>query len=301
MDEYGFISSDTGTNVEEIRPEDQLKWRRVLEKYPRDRIRECAKLEKLVLKGLPSFLRHRLYWSFVHEHFSVDYTLLKSKGCGYEYQIDVDIQRTFRTHFMYKDRYGPGQCRLFHVLVAFANYVPAIGYCQGMSNIVGVVLMYFDEEECFRMLVSIMKKNSLQGLFDKTLSKMGDIIECQEAVFKECIQDIYEHLLKEGIDLSVYAYSWYLTLFTRFDIRVTLRIWDVFMFYDFSVLFYVAASLLKYFERDVFRLRDEGLVEFLGSIETQAIDPDRIIETMQNFLKRTDRGSVQKRMGIGKN
>ncbi len=43
-------------------------------------------------------------------------------------QIDVDVLRTFRTHIMYRERYGIKQQALFHVLVAYSMYNPVSYY-----------------------------------------------------------------------------------------------------------------------------------------------------------------------------
>ena len=49
---------------------------------------------------------------------------------------------------MFRTRYGPGQRALFNVLRAFSNYDKQVGYCQGMTNIVTILLMYYTEEVC---------------------------------------------------------------------------------------------------------------------------------------------------------
>jgi len=38
------------------------------------------------------------------------------------------------------------QQALFHVLAAYSMYNTEIGYCQGMSQIAALLLMYFNEE-----------------------------------------------------------------------------------------------------------------------------------------------------------
>lgn len=35
---------------------------------------------------------------------------------------------------------------LFNVLRAFSNYDEEVGYCQGMSNVVATLVLYFEEE-----------------------------------------------------------------------------------------------------------------------------------------------------------
>jgi len=41
------------------------------------------------------------------------------------------------------------QQALFHVLAAYSMYNTDVGYCQGMSQIAALLLMYFNEEVCF--------------------------------------------------------------------------------------------------------------------------------------------------------
>lgn len=61
-------------------------------------------------------------------------------------QIDLDINRTYRNHIVFRERFGQGQVELFHILNAYAAYDPDVGYCQGMSDITGFLLMYIPEE-----------------------------------------------------------------------------------------------------------------------------------------------------------
>lgn len=60
------------------------------------------------------------------------------------------------------------QQSLFCVLTAYAVYNTEIGYCQGMSQIAGLFLMYMDEEDAFWCLHSLMvdKRYSMHGKKD---------------------------------------------------------------------------------------------------------------------------------------
>ena len=82
-------------------------------------------------------------------------------------QIDKDVLRTFRNHIMFYDRYGIKQQQLFHVLAAYSVYNPVLGYCQGMSSLVAVLLMYLNEEDAFWGLVTMTsnKKYAMHGFF----------------------------------------------------------------------------------------------------------------------------------------
>ena len=53
------------------------------------------------------------------------------------------------------------------VLAAYAVYNTEIGYCQGMSQIAGLFLMYMDEEDAFWCLHSLMvtRRYTMHGKF----------------------------------------------------------------------------------------------------------------------------------------
>lgn len=80
-------------------------------------------------------------------------------------QIDLDVNRTYRDHEMFRKRYrfalglsllivdastcsifSIKQRELFHVLAAYSMYNTEVGYCQGMSQIAALLLMYMSEE-----------------------------------------------------------------------------------------------------------------------------------------------------------
>ena len=44
-------------------------------------------------------------------------------------QIDLDVNRTYRDHLMFRERYGLKQQALFHILGAYSVYNSEIGTC----------------------------------------------------------------------------------------------------------------------------------------------------------------------------
>lgn len=57
------------------------------------------------------------------------------------------------------------QKHLFHVLAAYSMYNTEVGYCQGMSQIAALLLMYMDEEEAFWGLSHLLvnKRHMMHG------------------------------------------------------------------------------------------------------------------------------------------
>ncbi|XP_070086491.1 TBC1 domain family member 3K isoform X4 [Equus caballus] len=71
-------------------------------------------------------------------------------------QINQDVNRTFRNHIMFWNRDGIKQQALFHVLAAYSVYNTEVGYCQGVSEVAAVLLMFLGEEDAFWALAQLM-------------------------------------------------------------------------------------------------------------------------------------------------
>jgi USP6 N-terminal-like protein len=288
--EYGFITEQFRSTVEISAQSLKSKWYEIIEKYQNDykKYRQSRNVLKIIRYGIPISLKYTLWKIFINKSFTHEYECLKKTPSEYSHQIHVDVQRTFRTHFLFFKPYGRGQSELFNILVAFSNYMPNIGYCQGMSNFAAILLMYFPEEEAFEMMVNVIQKNKLETLFDKSLSKISKIQHLQIELFKLIIPDILNHLLENNIDISVYAISWYLTLFTRFEIKYVLRFWDLFLYLDFSIFLFISTSIVKFFRDIILDLKGEQLVEFMGKIDTFEMDIESIIHDSLKYAHKYD-------------
>eukprot|EP00494_Astrolonche_serrata_P022694 UN22951 len=81
--------------------------------------------------------------------------------------IHADLDRTFPTHKKFRNKSGNGQKRLYNVLYAYCVHDHEVGYCQGMGFIAALMLMYYQEEDAFYILVALLrdKKYNMRGLF----------------------------------------------------------------------------------------------------------------------------------------
>ena len=70
-------------------------------------------------------------------------------------QIDLDINRSYRNHILFRERFGEGQISLFNILKAYAVYDQEVGYCQGMSDMTAFLLMYIPEEVFIIIIIII--------------------------------------------------------------------------------------------------------------------------------------------------
>lgn len=72
---------------------------------------------------------------------------------------------TFGDDYLSRERYSIKQKSMFYVLAAYSMYNMEVGYCQGMSVLAGLLLLYMDEEDAFWGLSVLLadKKYSMHG------------------------------------------------------------------------------------------------------------------------------------------
>jgi len=199
-----------------------------------------------------------------------------------------------------------GMARLRRVLRAYALYDPEVGYCQGMSFFVAMFLMYRPpppgltaaaiagggegagedpgEERAFWQLVGAMWRpgpSQLRPLYTADMHSIRahmhglGLLAASTAVCPRAS----EHMAAEGIEISMFATPWYMTVFSSgFPFDLVTRVWDVFLAEGFKVLHRVALALLKRFEADIVARPFEELVGFLSREMPNLVDPDEIME-----------------------
>ncbi|KAF7684327.1 Rab GTPase-activating protein 1-like [Astathelohania contejeani] len=280
--QYGFITiSDVVSSIDmrEIIKKDK-NYKQLL-----SIIQSGGYWESIIKITIPNYDRYRLWKIFIYRNVDVNYEYLLTKECGYEVQIYNDVKRTFRNHILFDDIYGIGACRLFKVMVAYANYNPKIGYCQGMTDIVALLLMYFPEKEAFQVLINIIEKNKLNNLYNIDLDEIYHIMALQEDICLKTIPNIYNHL-RNFVDKILYMPDWYITLFTRFVFELTLRIWDHFLFYGFDILPFFGAAILKDVEKEILDCNDsETLLLFIKTLNTRSFNIDYIVKWVNEHYK----------------
>ena len=184
------------------------------------------------------------------------------------FQIDLDVNRTYRDHIMFRERYNPRQNALFHVLAAYSVYNTELGYCQGMSQIAALLLMYlYDEEDAFWALHRLMvhPKHAMHGFFIQGFPKLLRFQAHHDKVMRKFLPKLKKHLDRQGIDTGIYTLKWFFQCFldrVRFIKRIqtkcnltnslilqipfslTLRVWDLYILEGERVMIAMAYSIL---------------------------------------------------------
>ncbi|PFH37506.1 TBC domain-containing protein [Besnoitia besnoiti] len=193
--------------------------------------------------------------------------------------IARDINRTFPKHVLFRDIHQKGQQALFNVLKAYAIFNPDVGYCQGMGFLAGILLMYMTEEDAFYMLVCLLHKYNMQGLFTPGLPTLEKYFFQFQRLFQKHMPRLSVHFRNEGVEASMYLSGWMMTLFAyNFSFDCVVKIWDVFLNEGEKVLFRTALAILKIKQEELFTASFEAILEKLKSTPGQ-LDADVLLKT----------------------
>ncbi|KAG1466588.1 hypothetical protein G6F56_004660 [Rhizopus delemar] len=233
-----------------------------------------------VRSGIPPSIRG-LAWQMISRAkdgaLALNYLHLLKLQSPYDKMIQRDLARTFPGHTYFKDSDGQGQEGLYNVVRAFSLYDKEVGYCQGLAFIVGPMLLNMPEEEAFCLLVKLMNTYGLRGHFTPEMEGLQLRLHQFDALVEEYLPRISRHLKQQGINSTMYASQWFMTLFAyKFPLHLVFRIYDVMFTEGISTLFKFAIALLKRNEGQLLGFEFEHLLDFLkNGLFEQYKDDDR--------------------------
>uniref|UniRef100_A0A4W4GV66 Rab-GAP TBC domain-containing protein n=1 Tax=Electrophorus electricus TaxID=8005 RepID=A0A4W4GV66_ELEEL len=225
------------------------KWLKLVKKWEK-----YKSSDRRVYKGIPLQLRGQV-WSLLLDVEKVKkenerkYEKMKEQARLYSTeikQIDLDVNRTFRNHIMFMDRLGVKQQSLFHVLSAYSVYNTEVSYCQGMSQIAAILLMYMNEEDAFWALSQLLtnQKHAMHGFFIPGFPKLQRFQNHHDQILSKLIPKLKKHL--EQMSSGIYSTKWFLQCFIdRTPFTLTLRLWDIFILEGEKMLTAMAYTILK--------------------------------------------------------
>ncbi|XP_061876065.1 USP6 N-terminal-like protein [Colius striatus] len=279
------------------------KWLKMLKSW--EKYKNTEKFHRRIYKGIPLQFRGQV-WSLLldvpkmKEEMKDFYNKLKCQARGSSpdiRQIDLDVNRTYRDHIMFRDRYGVKQQSLFHVLAAYSIYNTEVGYCQGMSQITALLLMYMNEEDAFWALVKLLSgpKHAMHGFFIPGFPKLLRFQEHHDKILKKFLSKLKQHLDSQDMSTSFYTTKWFFQCFLdRTPFTLSLRIWDIYILEGERILTAMSYTILKLHRKHLMKLQMEELVEFLQ--ESLAKDffyeDDFVIDQLQNSISELKRAKL---------
>ena len=142
-----------------------------------------------------------------------------------------------------------------------------------MAFVAGLLLMYMQEADAFYTLVALMArrargggegKYALADLYSHGLPRFGEVMHVFSTLTRKFVPRLSAHFAEVGIDHTMYASQWFLTLFTYsapFDL-VT-RVWDAFLCEGWKPVYRVAIAVLQLNETALLAMEFDALMASL--------------------------------------
>jgi len=252
----------------------------------------CSKMKRYVRKGIPPSLRGEAWFHFsgaeakMRDHMDFyQQLLIKAQDPRYENEyvevIERDLHRTFPENIKFKSTVVSEDGSTFistdnvpiiqslrRVLIAFSLYSPNIGYCQSLNYLVGILLLFMEEEKAFWMLVTIIHDYLPENMYDVTMEGANVDQAVLMILIMEKMPQIWNRLSGgfgwdvEKLDgnmptITLVTSHWFLTLYINIlPIETLLRVWDCLFYEGNKVLFRVALAIIKLNEDKILAIDD---------------------------------------------
>ncbi|KAJ2127470.1 GTPase-activating protein, partial [Coemansia sp. RSA 921] len=247
-------------------------WGNLINNYDAATRSEPRKLARSVYRGIPKAVRGTV-WQLMAKsrddpelgarfrRLVAQRSKPDSEGAGHEKQIRHDLARTFPKLDYFRDADGAGQEGLFNVLRAYALFDPEVGYCQGLSFVVGPLLLNMPDEEAFCVLVKLMYTYGLRGHFLPSMDDLQLRLYQFEHVLADALPWLSRHFQEQGVLPTMYVSQWLMTMFAyRLPIELTFRLFDVVFAEGLDCLLRVAIAVLKRSQTRLLTLEFEGIL-----------------------------------------
>ncbi|KAJ6649202.1 USP6 N-terminal-like protein [Pseudolycoriella hygida] len=303
IDKYGFIYDEriqrqqkTDHCCIDSQLEKERKWIYMLRRWNKKDTVE--KLRSRVFKGIPNNLRSAAWLKLLN----VEKTIAENVGVykrmlelAREFstevrQIDFDVNRQFREHVHYRERYSVKQQALFNVLTAYSMYNRELGYCQGMAGVAGVLLMYMDDEQAFWALNTFMtdSKYAMHGLYIEDFPKLMRLLSHHDKILEKFMPKLRKHLMKHKLESMYYSVKWFFVLFVeKVPFSLCLRIWDIYMVDGERVVVAMAFTILRLHRTKLLKMKDMDLMTDFLLIQLHkdfGYDDDFVIRAVEQSM-----------------
>ena len=301
-DRYGFLHKNPLANVQrdermlEIERERAKKWVKMLTNWDTLYIggKPSEKLRRRIYKGIPDGVRGEA-WKKILNIEKISKKGVYEQFCKIAHsnspdirQIDLDVNRTYRDHMMFRDRFSVKQQALFNILAAYSMYNTDVGYCQGMSGIAALLLMYMNEEDAFWALSELLtdRSHAMHGLFIPEFPKLHRLQDHHDKVVKKLMPKLFKHLEREGVYTSLYSLKWFMQCFLdRLPFSLVLRVYDIYMIDGDKITTAMAYHILKLFKKSILKMDLEKIAPFLQEkLPNYNFNDDDVIETLQESM-----------------
>ncbi|XP_031465112.1 EVI5-like protein [Phasianus colchicus] len=282
-------SSSASSNLSHLEEDTWILWGRIVNEWDEWRKKKEKLLKELIRKGIPHHFR-AIVWQLLCSATDMpvknQYSELLKMSSPCEKLIRRDIARTYPEHEFFKGQDSLGQEVLFNVMKAYSLVDREVGYCQGSAFIVGLLLMQMPEEEAFCVFVRLMQEYRLRELFKPSMAELGLCIYQFEYMLQEQLPELNIHFRSQSFLTSMYASSWFLTLFlTTFPLPVATRVFDIFMYEGLEIVFRVGMALLQFNQAELVQLDMEGMSQVRLGWHPRVLQRNSLLPDEDNVVR----------------
>ncbi|XP_044271093.1 uncharacterized protein LOC123015436 isoform X2 [Tribolium madens] len=262
--------------------------------------------------GIPLEFRKRLWLTLADRHLAargIDWSNVE-RNCFSEWshptdselgvQIVKDLHRTGCSLFCGKDG-KENQALLKRVLLAYARWNKAVGYCQGFNMLAALILQVTDkcETDALKLMIYLIEGVLPDSYFADSLRGLS----VDMAVFRELLRarlprlskhlDALQNAAKEGTTsyepplTNVFTMQWFLTLFCNCLPQPTvLRVWDLILLEGNEILLRTALAIWQTLADRIMGVRSaDEFYCIMGALtrellEFELIDANSLIKTV---------------------
>lgn len=162
---------------------------------------------------------------------------------------------------------GPMHRGLEHVLQAFACFRPDVGYVQGMSYLVAMLLLYMNAEEAFVCLCNLLSRRANLDFYRLKKEAIDAYVSCFDFFFEENLPLLAAHLKECGVTSEMYLMDWNLALFAKaLPLEAAARIWDCYLVEGEVFIMRAALGILRMYAETLCKKDLEGIMVLLVHI-----------------------------------
>lgn len=150
---------------------------------------------------------------------------------------------------------------LFRVLKGYSLFDPEVGYTKDLALIATPLVCNMSELEAFGLLVKLMKSYKLRELY----ADGPQLILYQfDRILEDSLPEIHINLSRKGVRSSVYASSWFLSLFGLvLDLNVLQRLYDVVIAEGIEATLKFAVGVIRRNASKIMELEFSELSDFM--------------------------------------
>ncbi|XP_076321652.1 ecotropic viral integration site 5 ortholog-like isoform X2 [Tachypleus tridentatus] len=241
-------------------------WDQVVNEWDYFIKKKYSYVKDLIRKGIPHNFRGTVWQRLCNAQACPakdKYAEYLNSSSPCEKVIRRDIARTYPEHEFFQEKDGPGQQSLFNVMKAYSLHDREVGYCQGTAFIVGLLLLQMPEEEAFTVMVRLMEDYRLREMYKPTMAELGLCMYQLENMVQEILPEIHIHLQSQSFHTSMYASSWFLTVFTAsLPFQLACRVMDLLLSEGMESIFRISVAILQFCKEDILQLDMEGMLKY---------------------------------------